>query len=573
MEKRKPLENAFSLPETAIIIPGPGKTRIEGKNAVKKYKTRASEAERKKSLPVCNYEQEEKRRKRKRRPRPIMGETLKRRDFRPSEIPVSPGVYLYRDRFGTVIYVGKARNLRRRMSQYFQPSRETRADPKLRSLIHSIESWEYIPVRSEDESLILESRLIKEYAPKYNILLRDDKRLLLLKVDPNEKFPRLKLARLKKDDSCLYFGPFPKGGELRRTAEFLTRHLGLRSCKAAVPGEADKAHCLAGTVRDCCRPCVGDVSEEEYSARVQRLIEILNGDISEITDLLKQKMTEAAGKKQYEKAAAFRDMAHNLESLYGEKRRIFLRGASGLVVQAPGKEGVKDLQEALKLGSPPQNIECFDISNISGTLAVASLVHFTDGRPDKARYKRFRIRTVVGANDFAMMAEAVKRHFTRLMEEHIPFPDLLMVDGGKGQLSSTLKALVEINSPPFPVIGLAKKQEEIFVPGRSEALVLPHDRSALKLLQAVRDEAHRFAITYHRSLRLKLIKDSILDDIEGIGKARKNAILQEFGSVRALRRATPEEIARRIPGIGPEFAHSIYEYLQTHKPDGEIDPL
>ncbi len=457
------------------------------------------------------------------------------------------------------------------MSQYFQPSRENRADPKLRSLINSIETWEYITVRNEDESLILETRLIKEFAPRYNILMRDDKRHLMLKLDLSETFPRLKMARLKKDDSCLYFGPFPKGGALRQTADYLVRLLKLRTCKCAEPGEEDRAHCLAGAVRDCCCPCTGGVTKEQYREKVDRLIAVLNGDIKDIAADLKQKMVEAAGRKNFEKAALFRDIAVNLESLYGVRNRHFEH--ISIPSSVAGENAVKDLQDVLKLKTPPDNIECFDISNISGTLAVASLVHFTRGCPDKAKYRRFRIRTVVGANDFAMMREAVSRHFSRLLEEKLPLPDLLMVDGGKGQLSSAIEALVSVNVPPFPVIGLAKKQEEIFVPGRSTPIVLPHDRSSLKLLQAVRDEAHRFAITYHRSLRLKTIRNSILDDIEGIGEARKKAILEEFGSVRSLRRASPEDIARRVKGIGEEFARQIWTYLQTHKPDGEIDPL
>lgn len=497
--------------------------------------------------------------------------TLKKHAFYPGDIPSKPGVYLYRDLFGTVIYVGKARNLRRRMSQYFQPSRETRADPKLRSLINTIDSWEFITVHNEDESLILESRLIKEYAPKYNILLRDDKRLLMLKVDLNETFPRLRTARLKKDDSCLYFGPFPKGAELQRTAEFLIRHLGLRTCKTDHPDSTFRAHCLAANVRDCCCPCVGGVTGEEYRARVDRLLQILNGDVKEIVELLKQKMMLEAQRKNFEKAAQFRDMANNIETLYTAKNRTFTRIAASSA--SPGLPGVEALQNALKLPSPPLHIECFDISNISGTLAVASLVHFTNGRPDKAQYKRFRIKTVIGANDFAMMAEAVERHFKRLLEEKHPLPDLLMVDGGKGQLSSALKILVDLDCPPFPVIGLAKKREEIFIPGCSEPIVLPHDSSAIQLLQSVRDEAHRFAITYHRTLRMKKIRDSILDDIEGIGDTRKTAILREFGSVRALRKATPEEMVRRVNGIGPEFARKIYDFLQSHKPSGELDPL
>ena len=498
---------------------------------------------------------------------------LKRHNFYPGDIPEKPGCYLYRDIFGTVIYVGKASNLRRRMSQYFQPSRENRADPKLRSLINTIDTWEFITVRNEDEALVLETQLIKEYAPHFNVLMRDDKRHLMLKIDLAEPYPRLKMARLKKDDSCLYFGPFPKGGALKMTAEFLIHHLKLRTCKAALPDRDDRAHCLAGAIRDCCRPCEGKVTAEEYRARVDRLIAILEGDIKEVNAVLKLKMQEAAEKRQFEKAAKFRDIAANIQSLYGRKIRSFEHPETYVTDVAPGIAAVQDLQAALKLKNPPASIECFDISNISGTLAVASLVHFTDGTPDKAKYRRFRIRTVTGANDFAMMKEAITRHFTRLLEKPETLPDLLMVDGGKGQLSSALEALVAVKCPPFPVIGLAKKHEEIFVPGRSEPYAIPHDRPALKLLQAVRDEAHRFAITYHRALRLDTIRNSILDEIEGIGENRKAALLREYGSVRALRRApSPEAIAARVPGIGLEFARAVYDYLEKHKPDGKINP-
>lgn len=498
--------------------------------------------------------------------------SLKKHNFYPGSIPEKPGCYLYRDLFGEVIYVGKASNLRRRMSQYFQPSRETRADPKLRSLINSIETWEFITVKNEDESLILETRLIKQYAPRYNVLMRDDKRHLMLKIDLAEKWPRLKLARLKKDDSCLYFGPFPKGGALRMTAEFLIRYLGLRTCKSANPDESDRRHCLAGSLRDCCRPCENKVTAEEYRARVDALIAILKGDVKPVEEALRKKMQECAEKKQFEKAALYRDVTVNIRSLYARKLRTFENAS--VPGSAPGPAAVEDLRAALKLESTPRIIECFDISNISGTLAVASLVRFSGGAPDKAFYRRFRIRTVTGSNDFAMMSEAVSRHFSHLLGKDLIRPDLLMVDGGKGQLSSALKALVSVSCPPFPVIALAEKREEIYIPGRPDPFVLDRARPALKLLQAIRDEAHRFAITYHRTLRLNAIRNSILDEIEGIGETRKQAILREFGSVRALRRApSPETIAARVPGIGAEFARQIFDYLRTHRTGGKINPL
>ena len=498
--------------------------------------------------------------------------TLKKHRFYPGDIPAKPGVYIFRDIFAVVIYVGKARNLRKRMSQYFQASRIDRADPKLRSLINSIDTWEFITVKNEDESLILESRLIKEYAPKYNVLLRDDKRHLLLKIDLSEPFPRLKTVRLKKSDSCLYFGPFPSCGNLHLVAEFLVRYLGLRTCKkSTAPDESDHAHCLAGTVRDCCRPCIGKTTPEQYHERLEKLLDILNGNTTEVTEYLKGKMRISAEKKNFEKAAKLRDIAEGIESLCGIKRRRFIHAKTPESIR--GEEGITDLQKALKLKILPVNIECIDISNISGTLAVAGLVHFTDGKSDKAKYRRFRIKTVEGINDFAMMAEAVKRHFSRLMETRQPLPDLLMVDGGKGQLDAALNALVSENVPPFPVIGLAKKLEEVYIPGCRLPIVMERERAALKLLQSIRDEAHRFAVSYHKTLRIKTIHDSILDDIEGIGEKRKQAVLKEFGSVRAIRRAKPEDIERRVSGIGEKFARMIYEYLQSHLPDGGMDPL
>ncbi len=484
--------------------------------------------------------------------------------FSPGEIPSKPGVYIYRDRFGQVIYVGKASNLRRRMSQYFQASRETRADPKLRSLINSIDSWECVTVRNEDESLILESRLIKEYAPRYNVLLRDDKRFLLVKIDLREKFPRLKLARLRKDDSARYFGPFPKGGALRQTAEFLVRWFGLRSCKPDVPDAEDHSHCIASVVKDCCRPCVGEVSDTQYMEKVEALLKVLEGDVKGIVAELKAKMLAAASEKRFEKAALYRDIVENVETLYGARNRSFARSAIG---GSPGSEGVADLQEALKLPKPPLAIEGFDISNIGGTLAVASLVRFVDGHPDRKGYRRFRIKTVEGSDDFAMMAEAVSRHFKRLLEEGSPLPDLLLVDGGKGQLNAAIDALVKLKCPPLPVLGLAKKNEEIFVPGRAEPYVLDRERPALKLLQALRDEAHRFAVSYHRELRLKRIQESLLDEIPGIGPSRKKALLKTFGSVRELRKASAEEIAAKASGIGEEFARAVCKFLSQAPED------
>lgn len=484
---------------------------------------------------------------------------MRKNEFHPPEVPARPGVYVYRDWTGKVIYVGKAANLRKRMSSYFQPSRVMRADAKLRSLINSIDEWSFEVVRTESEALILESRLIKEYAPYYNILMRDDKRYLLLKLDRGEKFPTLKLARIRKNDGAQYFGPFPNGGALRMTLEFLLAHFGLRACRDSEPGEETRKRCLKRIVKDCCAPCIGAVTPEEYRGRVEKAVAVLEGNIGEVTEIIRTRMAEAAAAERFEKAAHLRDVMANLEAVFGKRNRIFLRPE--LPGSSPGDGAVAALGKALGLEHPPSRIVGFDISNILGKLAVASLVAFRDGRPDRDNYRRFKIRTVHQSDDFAMMHEVLVRHFGRLLEEKRPLPDLVMVDGGKGQLSAAVDALVEIGCPPLPVIGLAKRNEEIYLPGRSEPVVLDRHDPALRMLQALRDEAHRFAISFHRELRNKLIEQSMLDEIPGIGEIRKRQILRAFGSLRTLRKASPEEIAEKVPGIGAEIAGKVHDAL------------
>ena len=223
--------------------------------------------------------------------------------FYPGDVPEKPGVYVFRDRFGEVIYVGKATNLRRRMSQYFHPSLETRADPKLRSMVKSIEKWEFFPVKSEDEALIMESRFIKEYAPRYNILMRDDKRYLMIKINLSEQLPRFTLARIRKDDNCKYFGPFPKGSMMKQTVDFLSRYFKIRACPSALPDEKDHKHCMASRIKDCCAPCVGKISIEDYRKRVDEMLKVLEGDIKELVEELQNKMKDAAASMNFEKAA------------------------------------------------------------------------------------------------------------------------------------------------------------------------------------------------------------------------------------------------------------------------------
>ena len=313
------------------------------------------------------------------------------REFHPSEVPKLPGVYLHRDRFGRVIYVGKAKNLRRRLSQYFQPGRLKQVDARVRSLMNSIYSWEYFPVKSEDEALILESRLIKEYAPYYNVLMRDDKRYLLLKIDMNARYPTLKLARVRKDDGNLYFGPFPRGAALRSTLDFLLARFGLRACRDDEPTEETRKRCLKRIIKDCLAPCTGEISRDDYLKQVKAMLSVLNGNIKPLVAELEEKMTAASAAMRFEKAAMLRDVRDNLISVFGHHNRNF-RYTS--LPGVGGEAAMKALQDSLGLPVLPRHVECFDISNILGKLAVASMVVFKDGRPARSSYRRFRIKTV-----------------------------------------------------------------------------------------------------------------------------------------------------------------------------------
>ena len=480
-------------------------------------------------------------------------------EFHPSEVPAKPGVYVFRDRFGEVIYVGKARQLRRRLSSYFQPSRQRTADPKLRSLIHSIAEWNYEVVRSEDEALILESRLIKSYAPRYNILMRDDKRYPLLVIDWNERFPTLKLARVKKPGNLEYFGPFPQGSALRTTLEFLLRRFGLRSCRDSEPNEETRRHCLKRVVRDCCAPCVGAVTAEEYRARVDEALKVLRGDIAGVLEELSRQIAEYAAAEKFEQAARYRDVMVNLKAVFGRRNRAFENPE--LPEEKPGRLATAALQQALGLAKEPLRIVGFDISNLFGTQAVASLVCFEEGMPARNSYRRFRIRLVDHSDDFAMMNEAVTRYFGGLIRDRRPLPDLVLVDGGKGQLSSAIEALTAIGAPPMAILGLAKRNEEIYLPGESDPVVLDRHSPALRLLQALRDEAHRFAVGYHRVLRRKRIERSRLDEVPGIGPARKRELLQRCGSLREMRKLTAAELAAKVPGLGEHTAQRLLDAI------------
>lgn len=487
-----------------------------------------------------------------------------RSEYRSNDVPNKPGVYVFRDRFGEVLYVGKAKALRRRLSNYFQPSRARTGDPKLRSLLAVIDSYELHPVRTEEEALLLEASLVKQYDPRFNILLRDDKRFLLIRIDLNTPFPRLQLARLRKDDGCVYFGPFPLATALRDTVDYLNKHFGLRSCRPDVPGPAERRHCLDHIVRHCSAPCELMISEAEYHARIHQLIAVVDGDVAALVADAQQKMADAAAQQQFESAARLRDVAVNLKSVFGAQNRSFTRTT---LATYPGEAGVLDLQQALGLAHAPRRIECFDISNTQGLLVVASLVCFADGLPARKDYRHFHIKTVIGPNDFASMQEVVGRRYRRQLAEQRPLPDLVLVDGGLGQLHAAAAVMQELALTHLPLIGLAKQQEEVFTLRNNEPILLDRARPGLKLLQAIRDEAHRFGITFHRELRRKRILDSLLDEIPGIGKTRKVELLKTFGSVSNLRKLTAAQIAEKMPGVGLKLASEITAYLAKANDD------
>jgi excinuclease ABC subunit C len=520
------------------------------------------------------------------------------------EVPHKPGVYLMRDRFNRVIYVGKARDLRKRVSSYFLPSKLAQADLKTRAMLEAAWDFETHTVRSEAESVLLEGKLIKEYRPRYNISFRDDKRFLLVRVDLTEEWPRFRLARFKKDDSSRYFGPYAHAGALRQTLNFMRKKFGVLTFGRGAPTERElKSSTYQVPIR------LSEISAEQYRERVAQACEFLDGKSREMIAALDEQMHKAAEKMDFEKAAELRDMIEDLRDTTKPTRR-FTRGSLPSTIDPMAD--VSELADALHLPRAPRVMECFDISNISATHVVASMVCFRDGVPNKDNYRRYRVRTVTGQDDFASMAEVVRRRYSRILLEarqinsgaaefsqenafdavqrcratasvaesaagkrsacptaesgaqsYVRLPDLIIVDGGKGQLSSACRELQRLGLQDLPIIGLAKEREEIYRPSRALPLRLPMESGALRLLQRIRDEAHRFANAYHQLLMKKRVEESILDDCPGVSQNRKNLLLRRFGSVNRLRRASVEEIGA-TEGIGRKLAEEVHRFLQRH---------
>ena len=588
-----------------------------------------------------------------------------------SEIPDAPGAYLFRDRHGRVIYVGKAKSLRKRVTSYFTKD----LHPRTETMVDNAESVEWIIADSEVAALMLEYSLIKQHRPRFNIKMRDDKSYPYLAITRSDEWPRARVVRGKKRKGDEYFGPYAHTYAIRKTLDMLLRTFPVRTCSDGVFNRqaAQGRPCLLFHIEKCAGPCVGEVERERYDEIVDSLSEFLRGDTEGVVDTLHKQMWAAAEDQQYEQAARYRDRIEDLRravarqevvtdkpedfdlvgmhaddleasvqvlfvrrgrivgrlgsildrvedvneaelmervirDLYDERtppRKVYAsiepaeielmgewlreRRGSNVQVTKPQRgskrrliettetnareafarhrlrrqsdhnaraRSLRSLQEALELPDAPLRIEAYDISTLQGTNTVASMVVMEDGVPKRNEYRRFKIRTVDGQDDFASMEETIRRRFEAYLRESrkppseqgkfsYP-PSLVVIDGGPGQLGRAVKVLDELMID-IPVIGLAKRFEEVYLPGQIDPVRIPRDAEALYLLQQIRDEAHRFAITYHRQLRSKSMVDSVLDDVRGIGPGRKRALLRRFGSLKQMRQATSEELREVVP--------------------------
>ncbi len=598
-------------------------------------------------------------------------------------LPQKPGVYLFKDSRGKIIYIGKAKSLRNRVRSYFQAGRIE--GPKLQRLVSRIADVEIIVTDSEMEALILEMNLVKEYKPRYNVNLKDDKSFPYIRVT-NEPYPRIFPTRKIVRDGSRYFGPYTDVAQMRALLKTIGRIFPIRSCNYDINEETIRKGkykvCLDYHIKKCDGPCEGLISEQEYQQIVNQVVNFINGRDQLVVQELTEKMKDLAARRKFEEAARIRDRIKFIENFqYKQKvvtddfkdrdvvavalededacgvifkiregkiigrqhyylngvfkdafdevvasfvkqyylkadfipKEIYLpaeipeqdqvetwlseraggpvkiivpkQGERAKLVAMCGKNAqlllkelqlqkarakdrpphsVQALQRDLHLKHPPRRIEAFDISNIQGTDPVASMVCFVDGVAKKSDYRRFKIRSKQTPDDFAMMREAIARRYGGSLAEKLPLPDLILVDGGKGQLSAALQALKDVGKADIPVVALAKRLDEVFVPGQSEPQNIPRTSSGLKLLQRLRDESHRFANTFHRELRKKRTAVSELENIPGIGPARRRALLKYYGSVQAIREASVDDLLL-VDGINEELARAIWDYFHAVK--------
>jgi excinuclease ABC subunit C len=595
-----------------------------------------------------------------------------------ARLPLSPGVYLMKDASGSIMYVGKAANLRSRVRSYFASGQKL--PPKLERLVSRVASLDFFVAASEQEALILELNLIKRHRPRFNVRLKDDKTFPYLKIDINHDWPRVYVTRRLEENGGRYFGPFASAKSVRQTLKVLKEIFPFRSCSKTITG-TDSRPCLDYHIQRCLAPCIGAISKEEYAEVIRQIVLFLEGKQERVVRELEHRMKQASEALDFEKAARLRDRIRAVNGVIegqriattvrGEQDTIafsqdrnqayvqvfFIRGGklvgresfimegtrseepsqimTGFIkqfyAQAPhippllalqhpvadkktiedwltskrgnrvriqvprrgnrkqlldtvaenAREGLEQLkikqlsapqaieealaeiQKELHLPGLPLRLEGYDISNIQGKMAVGSMVVFEKGRPKPGHYRRFRIKTVPGADDYAMIHEVLSRRFKHLGDASDAWatqPDLVLIDGGKGQLNAALAALAQAGAKSTPVASLAKENEEIFIPQQPEPATLSRRSPGLKLLERLRDEAHRFALGYHRKTRSKQSIASALDSVPGIGPKRKRALLRRFGGVRGIRDASPEELAA-TQGMNMKLAKRLKEHL------------
>ncbi len=417
--------------------------------------------------------------------------------------PTTPGVYLMKDDRGAVIYVGKAKNLRSRAGHYF--TKEAVENPRTSELVKHIVDVEFISCDTEVDALLKEARLVKDIRPRFNKDLKDDKSFPYLQIRIREEFPRVEFTRTPRSKGVKLYGPFTSARSLRAAIQVLQRVLQFRTCSLDIASTEDRWRwfrpCLLHSIRQCTAPCNFRVSKEDYRKQIRKLILILEGKRGKLIREMEGQMKEASVAMQFEKAARIRDEIAALNKL--ELRGDVDKDVQPEVFAIDPKKGLRGLRKVLGLATVPRSIEGFDIAHLSGQDTVASLVSFLDGLPFKQGYRKFKIKTVEGVDDFASMREVVFRRFKRLHDDDAVFPDILLIDGGKGQLNAAMDAFRALGIEPPTVISLAKQEEEIFRPGESESIKLSRHSAALRLLQYVRDESHRFAQHYHHTLRRK----------------------------------------------------------------------
>ncbi|MDR0956268.1 MAG: excinuclease ABC subunit UvrC [Endomicrobium sp.] len=419
------------------------------------------------------------------------------------QMPQLPGVYIMYDVGGNIIYIGKSKNLKNRISSYFNAD----VNSKSTTIITAMCKINYILCASEREALLIERQLIRKIKPYFNIMWKDDKSYPYIKLSINEDFPRLILTRKNLEDNALYFGPYPKIFYIKKLVRWLEKLFKLRSCKMNIienllPKEKKVKSCIYYHTKMCPGPCLGKITSKDYKNKIKDIKLFLNGKLKKLRNEWKKQMFSLSKNMHYEEAKEIRDRLYAFENMSERViiNEVFQKDVDKLVQKA---KGINELKIVLKLKHQPVIIEGFDNSNMQGTNAVASVVRFQNGIADKKNYRRFKIKTVLGADDFASMKEIVFRRYSSLIKKREKMPDLILIDGGKGQLNAALNALKKLEIQ-IPIISLAKKKEEVFMPSKDKSLILSRHSEALKLLQSIRNESHRVAINYHRKLREKI---------------------------------------------------------------------